>query len=129
MPRCYCTHPEPIVSRRSVRVALPRPPGTRRSTPRAELVISMHPRKLASLQARARAVGMSLTAYVDALLESDGEDVPAVSDSIERAARRELARNPRPSLLREHLEETAVDGGAAASGRFAARRLLGGGDG
>ncbi len=113
-------------ARASVRVSLPRPKGTRR-TSRAELVILMHPRKLAALQARARAVGMSLTAYVGALLDSDGEDVPEIAAATDRVIQRELAKHRRPSLLREHLEETAQDG-VEASGAFAARRLLGGGE-
>lgn len=58
-----------------VRVALPRPKGTR-ATSRVALTVTMHPRDLERLKARAAAVSMSLTAYVGALLESDAEDVP-----------------------------------------------------
>jgi len=55
-------------------VALPRPKGTR-ATSRVALTITMHPRRLEQIEQRAAAASMSLTAYVDALLESDGEDV------------------------------------------------------
>jgi len=59
---------------RRVRVALPRPKGTRASS-RVELSITMHPRELRELEARASSRSMSLTAYVRALLESDADDV------------------------------------------------------
>lgn len=59
---------------RRVRVALPRPKGTRASS-RAELSITMHPRELLELEARARSRSMSITAYVRALLASDADDV------------------------------------------------------
>lgn len=63
------------MKRATRRVALPRPKGTR-ATSRVDLTISMHPRKLEELEARAAAASMSLTAYVGALLDSDNEDVP-----------------------------------------------------
>lgn len=62
------------VSRKPARVALPRPKGTRK-TSRVVLTITMHPARLAVLRARADAASMSLTAYVDALLDSDGSEV------------------------------------------------------
>jgi hypothetical protein len=54
-------------------VALPRPKGLQRI--RATLSITMHPRQLVELEQRAAAASMSLTAYVAALLASDGDDV------------------------------------------------------
>ena len=39
-------------------VSLPRPKGTRKSTPRAQLVLTMHPRQLRELEARAKARSM-----------------------------------------------------------------------
>jgi hypothetical protein len=54
-------------------VALPRPKGLQRI--RATLAITMHPRQLVELEQRAAAASMSLTAYVAALLASDGDDV------------------------------------------------------
>lgn len=62
------------MTRKRKRVALPRPRGTR-ATSRVELLVSMHPRRMAQLVERAAAASMSLTAYVDALLASDGDDV------------------------------------------------------
>lgn len=59
---------------RAKRVALPRPKGTRK-TSRVAVTITMHPARLAVLEARAAAASMSLTAYLDALLDSDGSEV------------------------------------------------------
>lgn len=59
---------------RTKRVRLPRPKGARKGTT-AQLVLTMHPRQLAAIEARARATSMSLTAYVLALLDSDLEDI------------------------------------------------------
>lgn len=68
-------------------MSLPRPKGTR---VRAQLVITMHPKQLAQLQERADAANMSLTAYVTALLDSDGADI-----------------EPRPrGVLAEHIRES-----------------------
>lgn len=77
-------------SRRTARVAIPRPKGTR-ATSRATLTITMHPRELEALEGRARAASMSLTAYVRALLESDREDVPGANRPRSRFSLGELA--------------------------------------
>jgi len=66
------------MKRNDARVSLPRPKGTRASS-RATLTVSMHPRELEELRARAAAASMSLTAYVSALLASDADDLPAAS--------------------------------------------------
>lgn len=55
-------------------VALPRPKGTRKTTKRAQLVLTMHPRQLADLETRAKARSMSLSGYVRALLDDDDDD-------------------------------------------------------
>lgn len=55
-------------------VSLPRPKGTRKSTKRAQLVLTMHPRQLRDLEARAKARSMSLAGYVRALLDEDDDD-------------------------------------------------------
>lgn len=61
----------PISSRsRTLRVSLPRPKGTRR-TSRAVLTVSMHPAQLAAIRACAIAASMSPTAYLGAVLFSD----------------------------------------------------------
>jgi hypothetical protein len=57
----------------TARVALRRPKGT---SQRARLVVHMHPKQLRALMERAAQADMSLSAYVEALLESDVEDVP-----------------------------------------------------
>lgn len=65
-------------------VSLPRPKGTRKSTKRAQLVLTMHPRQLRELEARAKARSMSLAGYVRALLDDDddGRDAPDVRAAI-----------------------------------------------
>jgi hypothetical protein len=68
----------PPRKRKRVRVAIPRPKGTR-ATSRAELSITMHPRELEELAARARSRSMTLTGYVRALLASDPDDVAPAS--------------------------------------------------
>lgn len=55
-------------------VSLPRPKGTRKSTKRAQLVLTMHPRQLRELEARAFSRSMSLAGYVRALLDEDDDD-------------------------------------------------------
>lgn len=62
-------------------VALPRPKGTRKATKRAQLVLTMHPRQLADLEARAKARSMSLSGYVRALLDDD-DDGPTLGPTL-----------------------------------------------
>lgn len=59
--------------RKPARVSLPRP--TKRARARVALAITMHPTQLDELRTRAESRGMSLTAYVAALLDSDADDV------------------------------------------------------
>lgn len=76
--------------KRARTIALPRPKGTR-STSRVAVTLTMHPRQLAALEARAKAASMSPTAYVAALLESDAEDVPGANRRPARLSIAELA--------------------------------------
>lgn len=79
--------------KRARTIALPRPKGTRASS-RVAVVLTMHPRELRELEDRAARASMSLTAYVKALLDSDGDDVqPRV-------------RNPRINWLEDNTGAT-----------------------
>lgn len=80
---------------KSKRVALPRPKGTRK-TSRVAVTITMHPARLAVLEARAAAASMSLTAYLDALLDSDGSEVAP------------RTRNPRINWLEDNSGATVA---------------------
>lgn len=53
-------------------ITLPRP---KRTTARVKLSVAMHPHQLAELEARAVTRGMSFTAYIAALFDSDADDV------------------------------------------------------
>lgn len=65
------------------------------------LTITMHPRELAQLEARAASREMSLTAYVAALLDSDPDDVAPKKEP----ARFSLASLAAPDTVREHERE------------------------
>lgn len=104
------------------KIVLPTPKGKRKSS-RFVLETHMHPSTFAKLAAHAASVSLSLTAYVEALIDYDPNDdaVPTPTLALARQV-----QESRDSMLKQHLRETgAADGGQAASDAFWARRALG----
>lgn len=104
------------------KIVLATPKGKRKAS-RVVVEVHMHPSTLAKLEERAASIPMSLTAYVDSLLDFDPNDdvVEVPTLALARQAQEHVE-----GLLKQHLRETnGPDGGEVASSEFWAKRALG----